>query len=281
MRISVFYDHIMEACSQTSLPEQSVMDKVRSFGISALECSYEYLKDRLQDRKNFFAGCGMAVSCIYATVDFTNCRDASFSYHLADAAAFLGADKILVIPGFVSIDGMTPAAAVQTVGQKEAVSMASCLNDLCGYAKSLGVRVVMEDFDDAHAPFSSARQLLWFIGNVPQLYVCFDTGNFIYAGDNELEAFELLKHRIGHVHLKDRSLAPAAGNEPMFTVTGKELYPASVGSGCIHIKEIVDMLLDMGYDDTFAIEHFGATDQLSCMRQSAAWLSGVIQGRMI
>ncbi|MNN71351.1 hypothetical protein D3C81_1872760 [compost metagenome] len=41
------------------------------------------------------------------------------------------------------------------------------------------------------------------------------------------------------------------------------------------MKNIVTELLKSGYDDTFAIEHFGAEDQLAYMKQSAEWLLGL------
>ncbi|MNW22304.1 hypothetical protein D3C71_2237060 [compost metagenome] len=53
------------------------------------------------------------------------------------------------------------------------------------------------------------------------------------------------------------------------------MYASPAGSGCIPMKEIVTELLKSGYDDTFAIEHFGAQNQLAYMKQSAEWLLGL------
>jgi len=38
------------------------------------------------------------------------------------------------------------------------------------------------------------------------------------------------------------------------------------------MKEIIDIVKNSGYDDYFAIEHFGPLDQLGFMEQSALWL---------
>lgn len=154
-------------------------------------------------------------------------------------------------------------------------SMAAALNAICDYAERKGIRVTMEDFDDIRAPFSSADELLWFLEQVPKLAITFDTGNFIYRGEDELEAFTKLKDRIIHVHCKDRSLEDSGG-EPRISASGIPLYPSPAGSGCIRIAEVLRLLKAEGYADTLAIEHFDAVDQLGYMEQSAAWLRSML-----
>ena len=47
--------------------------------------------------------------------------------------------------------------------------------------------------------------------------------------------------------------------------------------GYMPVARIVEDLLDRGYDGYFAIEHFGAKDQLSCIRESAKYLKNEIK----
>jgi sugar phosphate isomerase/epimerase len=276
MRISVFFDHIREASQQTGQPLEDVLRQVRGMGITALECSLESLTEDVKGRKALFDACGMTVSSIYGMYDFANTRDTSLAYPLIDTAAFFGADKVLVVPGFTAIDEENPAAATRAVGTPAMEQMAEVLNALCAYAGARHITVTMEDFDDAHAPFASEVQLKWFLEQVTELKICFDTGNFLYADVEELAAFEVLKQRIAHVHCKDRSLVPDERETPKLTVTGKALYASPVGSGCIRMEEVIRRLLAMGYDDTLAVEHFGAQDQLLFMEQSAAFLQEVL-----
>ena len=63
------------------------------------------------------------------------------------------------------------------------------------------------------------------------------------------------------------------GETPKATVKGREMYSSPVGSGCIKMKEIVEKILASGYDDYFAIEHFGSCQQLQDIETSAAWLN--------
>lgn len=109
--------------------------------------------------------------------------------------------------------------------------------------------------------------------NVPHLRFTFDSGNFKYCLENELEAFDALKNRIVHVHLKDRSFDAKKGEKYQLTIDKKKMYPSPVGYGCIAMKEILHNLSAIGYDDFVTIEHFGVKDQLKCMELSAKWVS--------
>ncbi|MNW21727.1 hypothetical protein D3C71_2228040 [compost metagenome] len=55
-------------------------------------------------------------------------------------------------------------------------------------------------------------------------------------------------------------------------MSGARLFPSPAGYGFIPIEEILTRLKASGYDDTLAIEHFDAVDQLGYMEQSAEWL---------
>ena len=49
----------------------------------------------------------------------------------------------------------------------------------------------------------------------------------------------------------------------------------AVGDGRIPIKEVVTKLLSSGYNGYFAIEHFGAGDQIKFMERSARFLKNI------
>ncbi len=80
-----------------------------------------------------------------------------------------------------------------------------------------------------------------------------------------------------YVHCKDRSIDIKEGEQPVATVSGVDMYSASVGTGVIPIKEIVERLLGNGYKGSFAIEHFGSLHQLSDMIASANYLNSIIE----
>ncbi len=267
MQISVFYDHIQEASVQSGLSIQEILPQIHTFGIDALECCIDAVKGKESSMRRMFEAAGLQVSCLYGTFQLAKNPNQKDAYEFIDSAEKMGCDKVLIIPGFVS------ANAFLFIKKHAMKKMAYALNKLCAYAAKKRIVITMEDFDDCIAPFSTDDELVWFMRQVPALHCTFDTGNFKYQEIDELQAFTKLKNKIVHVHCKDRALTGLSGETPKVTVAGNSFYTAPVGSGCIHMKEIFDKLNSIGYDSTLAIEHFGAPDQLSYIRQSAAWIS--------
>ncbi|ASA19719.1 sugar phosphate isomerase/epimerase family protein [Paenibacillus donghaensis] len=266
MQISVFYNHIVEAAKQTGLSVDEVLVQVRGFGIEAVELDLDEARPDPEVLMQSLEAADMGVASMYAFFDFGNDPSVEPGLEFIDLAAYLEADKVLVIPGFIEKSA--------SAGERNDAlyRMAAALQEMCDYAAEHEITVTLEDFDDARAPFSGSEELLWFLEQVPALGCTFDTGNFIYRGEDELEAYSKLAPTIVHVHCKDRSLDEGNGGTPKITIDGKALFPSSVGAGIIRLEELISRLKADGYEDTFAIEHFDAVDQLSYMKQSAQWL---------
>lgn len=185
----------------------------------------------------------------------------------------LGVKRVLIVPGFLSED---EAKALHSVsGDYFAVerfmerslcvqSMKEALTELTNYAGPRGVEVTLEDFDDIKSPCSRMNELLWFMRNVPGLKCTFDMGNFAFGYENVIEAYELLKRYIVHVHCKDR------GSE------GNGLKSVPTGSGYIPVAQLVRRLKEEDYRGYLSIEHFGDLDQLASIEQSAHFLKAIM-----
>ncbi len=263
MRISVFYQHIAEAQKQTGRAMRDVLAEVAALGIQGVEMDFASLtaEDALPDR---LRGAGLDICAINGFFDFGHDSQAQPGYAMIDEAARLGVARVLVVPGFIrpgeTIDQVLPG-------------MMSALRDLCAYAGALGVSVGIEDFDAREAPYSTVGQLHRFFDAVPALKCVFDTGNFIYSEEDAVEAYASLRGHVTAAHLKDRSpVCLTRGDQPIESIMGRRLYPAPVGGGCLPILELLRALRRDGLSGDLAIEHFGAADQMSYIRASAAWL---------
>jgi len=265
MKKSVFYHHIAQAAQQRKIPIINALRQVHEMGIQMAELDLSDLKRDISIA-DMLKNEGMGISSIYGFYDFGGSQDGSEGYYQAKLAKKLGCEKIMIIPGFYSSDSREKC-------KMEREKMLSKMCKMCEYADSLGIIPTVEDFDDSKSPIATAEQMLWFAERIPQLMITFDTGNFMYSGQSELYAFELLKDRIAHVHCKDRSKSKKIGCEMKLTVDGEEMYPAPVGEGCIKMREIIAALEARGYDGIYTIEHFGAENQLEYIRKSAEFLS--------
>lgn len=265
MDLSVFYHHIEEAAKQRGRSIDDVIGYVHSLGINMAETDLGYLKDSLYAAE-MLKKHGMGISSIYAFYDFGNDPDGSIGFKQVDTAVAVECKKIMIIPGFYTSDNNSER-------EKQRENMLAAMGEMCAYAESKGIVPTIEDFDDCRSPIATAEQMLWFAERIPQLKITFDTGNFMYSGRSELEAFELLKDRIVHVHCKDRSTEEKVSCEMKMTVDGIKMYPTAVGDGCIKMHEIVSALEKRGYDGIYTIEHFGAEDQLEYIKRSVGFFN--------
>ncbi len=267
-RISVFYEHIFEAASQSGCTIVEALQHAKHCGIDALECDLSRLS-AMAETKALFDSCGIKVSCIYHFFDMVNDSAAVTAEkyrHLFETAKYFGADKVLCIPGF--IDGDKEAQLAKITEQ---------LQQMCTAAEEYNITVTLEDFDDITSPCCRCDDLLHLMHNVEGLRYTFDMGNFRYCLEDASECYEKLKDYIVHVHCKDRSYT-ANNGESKPDLSGALMYPAPVCEGIIGIGGLVKRLISDGYSGTLAIEHFGAADQLNYMKRSADNLRLAMKG---
>ncbi|MDE7479031.1 MAG: ThuA domain-containing protein [Lachnospiraceae bacterium] len=275
MKLSVFYDHIIQAVDQSAgkYTIEDVMKCCSDFGIRGIDIEYGQLcadYDRICEALQYHY---MEVASIYHIWDLKDRYDISVGKDQIDMAYKLGVKRVLVVPGYLEEE---EARALHRVsGDYRAVerfmednlriqSIKMALTELTQYAKPLGVKVTLEDFDNAKSPCSRMNELLWFMRNIPDLRCTFDMGNFAFGYENVMEAYEVLQQYIVHVHCKDR------GSE------GNGLKSVPTGSGYIPVGQLVRKLKAADYHGYLSIEHFGDIDQLQSIEQSAHFLKSVL-----
>lgn len=267
MKISVFYEHIIEAAEQENESVEKICQAVSYCGISGVEIENTRLMNEKENVIKALNSSGLEISCMYGFFDFSHGQNMEDGIRMIDLADELKIKKVMLIPGFLKKYEFLPFLYKNKVDR-----MINILKDICSYAKQKNIMVVLEDFDGKEAPFATSDQLLYFLKNIPDLYCAFDTGNFLYSEEDSLEVLPMFIRRIGHVHCKDRTFKVREGETPKATVRGRNMYSCAVGNGCIKMKEIIEKILESGYDDYFAIEHFGSLNQLKDMKDSAKWL---------
>ena len=265
MQLAVFYHHIKEAAKQTGQSELDILKKAKEAGITQLEFDIFDLQEK-EKMLLLLKESGFLVSSIYGFYDFGRKQNGTDGYALIDAAVTFGSKKIMIIPGFYK-------QHISFKKQEEKNRMVEQMEKMCAYAVQKDIVPTIEDFDDKKSPIAKADQMLSFAKLLPDLKITFDTGNFMYSAQPELEAYEILRGRIVHVHCKDRALYPLEGTSFKEAVDKKKLYPASVGSGSVAMTDILRNLKTDGYDGTLTIEHFDTSNYFECMLKSAEWLT--------
>ena len=262
MKISVFYDHILNASKQTGKPVEDILAAAAGAGVQAVELDLYNFSDTT-DHLKLLSQAGIKAACVNAHYSMDRSFDAVQAQAHVDAALRAGADKILVVPGYLSEDeGAALHDKTATFSFLEAcpaaVRIAEGLARIVGMGAAKGVTVTIEDFDNGSSPISGLNAMLWYLEKIPGLMCTFDTGNFITHSEDLFEAWEALKDRVVHVHCKDR---------------GEGVV--SFGGGQLPCSQILKKMKEDGYSGYGAIEHYGAADQLSCLLRSAGFIKGL------
>ena len=266
MKISVFFDHILQAKEQTGKSLEELLAGVRNAGVEAVEINLTYLCEHF-DVVNVLKHADLGISCIYEFYDMGHYDESEKAKKHVDTAVSVGAKRILVVPGFLSGEASKEMQKCMPVkenivaffeGNEEIKGMAEGLSFAAKYGKEQEVIVTVEDFDGLDSPLAGMHGIHWFLRQVPELMYTFDTGNFLFYGEDVLEAFELLRDRIAHVHCKDRQPETNAS--------------VQTGTGYIPFVPVLEKLKKQNYNGYLAIEHFDVEGQEECMRGSAEFL---------
>lgn len=285
MKISVFYAHILQAAEQTKKALPELLCGVKEAGIDAVEMELAYLESH-EETHALLEKAGLGVSCIYQFYEMDS-TDAAIQAkerkkaecHIAMAKR-VGAKRILVVPGFLGDEEAKEMKKCTDYAQMAAFmennekvqSMKSGMEYIVTLGEQEGITVTVEDFDDYKSPVFGMLGILWFLKNVQGLRYTLDMGNFVYSDEDVLEAWELLKDYVAHVHCKDRGEDEGATPTPL----NKGLLPVAVGEGYMPIAQLIVELKNVGYDGYLAIEHFDAKNQENCMKRSAAFLRSLV-----
>lgn len=263
MQLSIFMNHIEQAVVQTGKPILDVLRFARGIGIEGIECEPCATDAEADALLALLDSAGMRVADVYTHLDFTQGLPDAEMLAVIRSVQRLNSPRMLVIPALLPVGADEQLAFRQTV---------TGLQRFCELAGAQGVLVMVEDFDHARSLCATQSKLEALFAQVPALWLAFDTGNFLFSGEEALDAFDVLKGRIRHVHCKDRTFDAGRGGVPQCVVDGKPMYPVAVGGGCIHMRELLQKLQTIGYEGYLSIEHFDSPDQLNDMRLSAAWL---------
>ena len=267
-KITVFYDHIRNACKQSGLSLEDVAAKLTAAGISGTEIEYdELLGDEGKALADKLTDLGLPVSSVYCHFRWELDPPAHDCVSVLSRLKELNIHYLLAIPGFKK-PGQDAVSSIR--------ELIPPLNELCEVAPDYDVQVLMEDFDNKIAAFGTSTELRMFMDNVPKLGCAFDTGNFYYFDGDVKAAYETLKDRISYVHCKDRSLTAVEGEDYLATISGIPMYSSPVGSGVIPMTEVLTKILNTGYTGPLAIEHFGSIKQFEDILTSAAYLNSLM-----
>lgn len=157
--------------------------------------------------------------------------------HTLDLAQILGAANIRMFSFFLPADKDPALFRNQVLDRLHAMVEVSAPS---------GIALCHENEKGIYG--DNAARCLEVLTEVPELRGVFDPANFVQCGQDTLEAWELLKHRIFYMHIKDALFRDHS------------VVPAGYGDG--HVKEVLSAFLAQGGRDLTVEPHLAVFDGL-------------------
>lgn len=259
MKIAIFYHHVLKASQQTGKPIAEILRILKAEGLSGMEINAPDADETLLET---LEQTGVSVSSLYRVVPVFN-GETEKGLQLVDRAKEIGCRTVMILPGGYP-EGMDKETA-----QKKSIKP---LVEISEYGKKNGIYVTVEDYDGARTLFGTSSDMCYFESFAPHLFYTYDSGNF-YTVEAPLEAFEALKTKIRHVHLKDYAHNPIAGCTKSRVVrSGHMLYDVPFGYGALPGAEILRRLKELKYEGFLCLEHTDAEKMMDANLAAIRWV---------
>lgn len=268
MKKSTFLAHIYDISLQENISVDETMVLARSLGYDGIDANWHDVNHKAKLLKNQLFNSNLFLSSVYRFCDLCDGYNQDEMKNFFDTVSQLDCTKVMLIPGFFT---------EQTDRETQINKIIEALNNACELATKYDITPTIEKYDYIFSPCGEDKYLSRILNGVPDLGFTFDTGNYIYFDEDVLEGFNKYKDRIRHVHIKDRSFSPYFdGEKPVSeTISGKLLYPTPSGHGIIPIKNCIDRLKSIDYNDYLCTEFFGAERMLDYLKLSSSITDGI------
>ena len=234
-KISIFCDHIETVARQQGISFAEAATMIKELGYSGADIKVFQGNDRIKTLDSL----GFAHACAISDIDYSKGDQKDLEDKTLAFMKEKGFDRLLLVPGLMP-EGFSQAE--RDAARQRIAAFASRV-------VAEGFEIMVEDYDNARSLCYNTERLDSLFALSDDLGLVYDSGNFLFAGEDPMECFEHFRDRIGHVHLKDRT-----------SPTNMACVPA--GEGCIPIFEIIDRLTRSGYDGWFTVEQYGSRHML-------------------
>ena len=111
-KLSVFYEHILQACEQSGKTIPEVLAFCREQGISAVEMNYSLFASEKEVIAPMLSDAGLVISCMHENFDFSHDADLGRAQQMLDTAASQQVSRVLFVAGALeTAEAAEPAAA--------------------------------------------------------------------------------------------------------------------------------------------------------------------------
>ena len=229
-KISIFSDHISAIARQEGITFAQAAQKVKEIGFNGVDVRVLQKPSQLKTLDSL----GFIYSCAIADIDYSRGGQAELEKKTVAFMKKYGIKQVLLVPGLI------PEEAVDEADKADARSR------IVGFADRMaakGYEVILEDYDNPRSLCYNTAKLNTLFGMTDNLGMAFDTGKFLFAGEDAYRASLHFADKVKH----------------------------------IPVEAVVRKLVSVGYDGWFTAEQFGSKQMLEDVKTAYANISKMLE----
>jgi len=255
MKLSAMLFPFHNDLKEGSLSALDLVERLYAVGVRGLEPMLRYTQDdpRIWDElQTAAADFGMSYSCVDAGANLIGESDSERAEALDTVARGVEMCAELDCP-LLLVPGSRPAPGMSNEEGRKIYS--EMLAKAARATADSGVTLNIEDFGmSPEFACHSSHVLEVVTGAGPEIKVTWDNGNFLLADELPADAYQPLRSRIVHVHIKDWLSAPANSDQGIVAPSGKRWVGAHIGHGEAQVRESLELLHADAYDGWISLE---------------------------
>ena len=236
-KVSIFCDHIETIARQEGIPFAEAAARVKELGYAGADVRVLQKPEEIKTLDSL----GFEHACAITDINYSKGEQKELEDLTLAFMKEHGFDRLLLVTGLMPAEGFSQED--REIERQRIAAFAARVAE-CGYS------IMMEDYDHKRSISYNAERLDSLFSISKDLGLVFDSGNFLFAEEDALKQLDHFRDRIGHVHLKDRT-------------SPSDMSCVPIGTGCIPMKELIEKLVDTGYQGWLTVEQFGSRNMLA------------------
>lgn len=143
-KLSVFYEHILQACEQSGKTIPEVLAFCRDQGISAVEMNYSLFASEKEVIAPMLSDAGLVISCMHETFDFSHDTDLGRAQQMLDTAASQQVSRVLFVAGALETAEAAELAACSSTYEATSTFMAENKSKLATTSSTGGLLLALQ-----------------------------------------------------------------------------------------------------------------------------------------
>ena len=255
MKLSVMLFPFHTDLKEGTYTPAQLIERFYSVGIRAIEPMLSNIKDAPDIWEELWAAArdlGMVCSCVDVGANFIGESEQDREDAMATVIGGIELCKQLDCP-VALLPGTRPAEGMSNEEGRRIY--ARMLARAAQETADLGVTLSIEDFGvTPHFTCHSSHVLEVVQMAGPELKVTWDSGNFMLADEMPVDAWEPLRARTVHVHIKDWQPAPADSDAGIRTPSARRWVGTQIGQGHGQVRECLELIHAADYDGWISLE---------------------------